>query len=278
MNTFYFTPAERESEFDVQGGLGIMSQLIRSMVVNADFIITEFQEFAIILEPFLFPVFKPLHRRFIITEKFHFHLAEFPGTEGEIAGIDFIPESFTDLSDAEGQLLPGGNPDLVEIDKDRLTGLCSQIGDVILIKNRADKSFHHQVEFTRFGKIFRFTVRAGRRICHLVHSMPGLTVTAIGHLVTEFIQMAGGFPDLRMADDGRIQPFNVVPGFHHVLPPELFDGPFQGSAVGTAVPKTIDPAIDLRALKNEAAPFAERNQFFHHLRCPVKHENSLYLD
>ena len=258
------SPAERELHFDVDRGLRVVGELL--VLVDAEEVILEFQLVLIIADPLRLPVLEELHALLAVAEEFHLHLREFAAAEREVARVDLVAERLADLRDAERQLLPGRHPDAVEVDENRLAGLGAQVGGMFLVEHGADEGFHHQIEFTRFGQVLRAAVRAGGRVLHLVDAVAGLALAAVGHEVAELIEMAGGFPDPRMADDRRIESFDVVAGLDHFVPPEVFDGALHPGAVGAVIPESVDTAVDLRARKHESATFAQTDDLIHQLQ------------
>src|SRR4051812_297268 len=56
---------------------------------------------------------------------------------------------------------------------------------------------------------------------------------------------------------------NIVVAADHVAPPCFFDVAFQLNAERAVVPKSIQAAVDFARLKNEASPFAQRDEFVH---------------
>ena len=235
------------------------------MDVDAEEVVGEFEFLTVVFDPLLLPVFEPLHALLAVAEELHLHLGEFAAAEGEVARIDLVPERLADLGDAEGELLPGGDPDTVEIHEDRLTGFGAEPGGVLLVEHRSDEGLHHQIEFTRFGQILGTAVGAGGRIGHLVHPVAGLALAAVGHEVAELIEMTRGLPDPGVADDGRIESFDVVAGLDHLVPPEVFDGALHPRTVGAVIPETVDAAVDFRARENEPAPLAQADDLIHQL-------------
>src|SRR5665213_2099442 len=75
--------------------------------------------------------------------------------------------------------------------------------------------------------------------------------------------MTAGFPDLRRHDDGRFEAGDVVALAGHDVPPEFLDVALEFRAERAVIPKAVDAAINLGRLKNEAAPLAQRHDFFH---------------
>ena len=49
----------------------------------------------------------------------------------------------------------------------------------------------------------------------------------------------------------------------HVAPPGFLDVPLQLDAQRAVVPEAVEAAVDFARLKEKAAPFAQRDQFFH---------------
>ena len=235
------------------------------MLVDAEEAVVELQLVLIVVDPLLFPVFEPLHALFAVAEELHLHLGEFAAAEGEVARIDLVAERLADLGDAEGELLAGGDPDAVEVHEDRLAGFGAQIGDVLVVEDRADEGLHHQVEFPRFGEVLRAAVRAGGGVLHLIDPVAGLAFLAVGHEVAELVDVAGGLPDARVADDGRIESLDVVAGFDHFVPPEVFDGALHARAVGAVVPESVESAVDFRTGKYESAALAQADDLIHQL-------------
>ena len=127
---------------------------------------------------------------------------------------------------------------------------------MLLVEDRADEGFHHQVEFARLGQVLGTAVRTGGRVGHLVDAVAGFALLAVGHQVAELVEVAGSLPDAGMADDGRIKSFDVVAGFDHFMPPEVFDGAFHARAVGAVIPEAVDPAVDFGTREYESATFA----------------------
>ena len=151
----------------------------------------------------------------------------------------------------------------MEIQEDRLAGLGAEICDVLFVEDGADIGLHHQVEFTRRGEVLRAAVRACGRIGHLVHAETRLALLAVAHDVAETVDVSGGFPDFRVADDGGVQADHVVAFFDHVEPPLAFHRALQGDPVGAVVPEAVEAAVNFRTLKNETAPFAQADDLFH---------------
>ena len=231
--------------------------------VNAEEIVGELQLVLVVVDPLFLPVFKPFHALFAVAEEFHFHLGKFPAAEGEVAGVDLVTESLTDLGDTKRQLLTGTVANLLEVNKNRLAGFGTQISGVFVVKDRAHIGFHHQIEFPGFGQVFAAAVGASGGIFHLVDPVTALAVFTVGHKVAELIQVTGSLPDGGVTDDGAVKAFDIVTGFHHFVPPEVFDGTLHAAAVGAVIPETVEAAVYFRTGEDKTTPFAQRNDLFH---------------
>ena len=107
----------------------------------------------------LSPVFKPFGLCTGLAEELQLHLLELTGTEGEVTRRDLIPEGLSDLTDAEGYLLPGGTLYVLEVYEDSLCGLGTKIYHVLCILGYALEGLEHQVEFTDLREVM---LSAGR--------------------------------------------------------------------------------------------------------------------
>lgn len=70
-------------------------------------------------------------------------------------------------------------------------------------------------------------------------------------------------PDFRRHDDGGFEADDVVAAAGHGGPPEFLDVAFEFGAERAVVPESVYATVDFRRLKNKAAPFAQRHDFFH---------------
>ena len=263
MDPFQLAPSEGELELDIHRRLGVVRQLVVRM--QPDLVLAESEFLLVEIPAFLPPVFPPFHGSFIRTKEFHFHLRELAGPESEHAGRDLVAECLADLRDAERQLLSRGDPDQIEVQKDRLAALGPQIRDMLFVEHRPHVRLHHQIELARRRQIFRPAVAARGGIRHLVHAETRLAVPAVAHDVAEPVHMSRRLPGLRMADDGGIEPDHVVPGLHHFVPPKGFHRLFQHGSVGTVVPEPVESAVYFGTLENESAALAQRHDLFHKL-------------
>ena len=125
-----------------------------------------------------------------MAEEFHFHLGEFPGAECKVAWIDFIAEGLASLRNAEGQLLPGGDADCVEVHEYGLACLGTEIGRVLLVKHRTHESLHHEVEVPGRRHCLCAAGRACGWVFHLVHAEAFLADRAVRHFIGEVGQVS----------------------------------------------------------------------------------------
>jgi hypothetical protein len=61
-------------------------------------------------------------------------------------------------------------------------------------------------------------------------------MAAIYERIGEPCDMPGCFPYLRMHEDRRVEPLDVVAGVNHRIPPAVLDVSLQRHAEGTVVP------------------------------------------
>jgi len=97
----------------------------------------------------------------------------------------------------------------------------------------------------------------------LVRSKSFLATEAIHHRIAEGAGVAAGLPDFRVHDDGGFEADHVFALLRHVAPPKFFHVALEFGAERAVVPESVDAAVNLRRLKNEPAPFAQRHDFFH---------------
>ncbi len=111
-----FAPTEREFVFEVGRRFGIEAEFFF-------FVVAKFEVFVLhteVEQPLMakvLPVAEPFEVRSRFAEKFKFHLLEFADTEDEVAGRDFVAETFADLTDSERDFLAGGALHVLEVYK-----------------------------------------------------------------------------------------------------------------------------------------------------------------
>ena len=97
--------AEGKVELDIISFLRVVSALSVRDVKHVEFLPGK-ADLLIEGEPVLQPFISQPETVFRSTKVLDLHLFKFPGTESEVAGIDFIPEGLADLRDAEGDFHP----------------------------------------------------------------------------------------------------------------------------------------------------------------------------
>ena len=200
-------------------------------------------------------------------EKFHLHLFELAVTENEIACDDFIAERAPDLCDPERNFFPHRVLHVAKIHKNSLRGFGTQESHCGIVLHRTDEGFEHGVKRARLGQRAIATVRACVAL-EIGRAKAMVTGFAFDERISERIEMAAGFPHSRVHNDRRINADDVLAVLHHRFPPRAFDIIFQLDAERTVIPESADAAVDLTALKNKAAPLAQRYDGFHVRHAP----------
>src|SRR5689334_12127042 len=119
----------------------------------------------------------PLRRRTRRNEELELHLLEFADPEDEIARCDLVAECFTHLSDPEGQFLSTRVEHVLEIDKDALGGLWSQVSNRGVFLQRPNKCLQHRVDLPGRGELAT-AVWASLR-CDFVSAISVLALQAV---------------------------------------------------------------------------------------------------
>ena len=168
-----------------------------------------------------------------------------------------------------GTFCARGVEHVLELREDGLRGLGAEIGLVFVAGNRADEGVEHQVErpwlrlfLGAFGHRFAGPLRAAH-VLDLIGAETALARFAIDHRIAECVHMARRLPDRRVHDDAGIEADDVLALAGHRLPPGFAEVALQFGAQRAVIPKTVDPAVDLRRLENEAPVFAETRDFLH---------------
>ena len=293
---------EGEGELKVGGGVGVVAQLGGIVVPEPQAFLLDAQ----IQQPFVaevFPIGEPLQFGAGLAEELQLHLLKLPGAEGEVAGGDLIAEGFADLTDAEGQLPPGGALDVLEVDENALGGLGPQIDGILRVLGDALESLEHQVEFADVREIVLAAAGAGDAVVidegfHLIlaHGVHGLgqgdavlqrpflndlvrteallALLAVHQGIGEAAHMAGGHPNLGVHQNGRVQTHVVGILLDEFFPPGPFDIVFQLHAQRTVVPGVGQAAVDLAAGKDKAPALAQGNDLIHRFICRIHRKTS----
>ncbi len=210
------------------------------------------------------PVGEPLHVGTGLHEELHFHLLELSRTEDEISGSDLVAKRLSDLGDSEWHFLPGRLLHVDEIHIRPLRRLGTQVDDGRGVFDRTHERLEHQVELSRLAdRPFRATnralhVRRSRRALDVVFvgAEPALARAALDERIGETADVAARFPHARVHQNGRVEPFDVVPSAHHVPPPPVLQVALELHAERPVVPHRAGAAINLGGLEDEPAPLA----------------------
>jgi hypothetical protein len=102
-------------------------------------------------------------------------------------------------------------------------------------------------------------------VLNIVGTEAALARLAVHERIGEAGDVAAGLPDAWMHEDGGVEPFDVVPHPDHRRPPCILEILLQLDTERAIIPDGAGPSVDLRALKNEAAPLGERHELVHHV-------------
>src|SRR5207245_96708 len=97
----------------------------------------------------------------------------------------------------------------------------------------------------------------------VVGPKPVLAVFAVHQGIGKASHVARRLPDLRVHQDRRVEPLDVLALVHHGAPPALLDVFLELDTQRPVVPHGAEAAVDLRRLKHEAASLGERHQLLH---------------
>ena len=296
-------PTEGEQELKVRGGLGVEAQLLGVVV-------TETQIFLLYIEAQqpvaaeASPILEPLQIGAGLAEELQLHLLKFPGPEGEVAGGNLVAEGFAHLAHAEGQLAAGGTDNVLEINKNALGCLRTQIHGVLSVLGDTLEGLEHQIKLTDIGKIMLAAGGAGNivgfdevfHLClgegvdglfqrHIVFRRPVLNelvgaeallaLLAVHERIGKAAQMAGGHPRLGVHQNGGIQAHVIGVLLDELLPPCLLDVVFQLHTQGAVIPGVGQAAVDLGTREHKAAALAQGNDLLHGLFGVFQHFQSL---
>ena len=277
-------PAEREQELEVGGSHGIEAQLLLGMVAAADVLLghakAEQPAFAVV-----FPVCEPVKVGAGLAEELKLHLLKLAGTEGEVAGSDFVTEGLAYLTDAERNFLSGGALNVLKVHENALRGFRTEINLALCVLGNALEGFEHKVKGTNVGEVLRTAVGAfyaffvdesahtvelptlgvnsGLLLDKLVGSVAGFAVLAVHKRVGEAAHMTGSNPHLRVHKDSGVKTHVVGAFLNEGFPPGAFYVVFKLHAEGTVVPCVGKTAVYFRTCVNKSAVFAKCNDFIH---------------
>ena len=224
------------------------------------------------LHPPLAPALEPLRVGARLHEELHLHLLELAGPEDEVARRDLVAERLADLGDAERDPLPGALQHVEVVDVDPLRGLRPEIDHRRLLLDRPHEGLEHQVEHPRLGQRPSAAADGALRVRLPGRALdPGvvgaeavLAMPAVDQRIGEARHVTRRLPHPRMHQDGRVEPFDVVPRVDHGPPPAVLDVLLELDPERPVVPDRAQTAVDLGGLEDEAPPLGEGDQLVHH--------------
>ena len=98
---------------------------------------------------------------------------------------------------------------------------------------------------------------------NLVGAEAGFRKQAIAHRIAETADVAGGNEHLLHRQNRAVHAEHVVAFLHGLAPPEVLEVAFQLGAERAVIPAAVEAAVEFAGLENEAAAFAQRNDFLH---------------
>ena len=285
-NAPQLAPAKGETILEVCGCLGVEAQLFLVVVTQTQvlFLQTQIQQEVLAVAT---PVLEPFQVGVRLAEELQFHLLELTDTEDKVARCDLVAERLTDLSNAEGQLFPGGALDVGKVYEDALCRLRTQIQFRLGILCNALIGLEHQIELADVGEVRLAAVWAGdllfpdvvhhllvgpagrigavKVLDEVVGTVSGLTGLAVHQRIGETAQVTGCHPCLRIHDNGGIQS-HVIRGFlDELFPPCTLDVVFQLYAQRTVVPGVSQTAVNFRTRVYKATGLTEVYDLIHAL-------------
>ena len=152
VNPFHFLESERHLVLDVRSCIGIVSQLF--VVVEAILFVAK-AEVAVPAHARFFPTGKPGELFAWPNKELHLHLLKLPHPKNELPRDDLIPESLSDLSNAEGDLHASRFLDIEEVDKDSLRRFGAEVNFHGAIGCRSHFGGKHEVELAYVRPVAR---------------------------------------------------------------------------------------------------------------------------
>ena len=282
-------PAEGEQKLEIRGRLGVVGQLFRLVVAQAQVLLAHVQADQPVAAEGA-PVCKPVEVGAGLAEELQLHLLKLAGAESEVSGRDLVAEALADLRDAEGDFAAGGALDILEVDEDALRRFRAQIHFAGRVLRHALERLEHHIEFANVRKIASAAAGAGDAVladvfAHLLvgqgfddHVDPVLRVVVLDQLVgavahfaaaavdervVEIDHVARSDPGLRVHEDGGVKADVVVGLLNELFPPGALYVVFELHAERAVVPRIRKAPVDLRAGVDEAAALAQRDDGLH---------------
>src|SRR5690606_13545053 len=101
-----------------------------------------------------FPFLVPFQLRSRTYEELHFHLFEFTHTHDELAGDDFVTESFPYLGYTERYFHSSRLLNVKEVDEDTLSGFWAEVYLLGTVGHRSHLGCEHKIELAHVGPVF----------------------------------------------------------------------------------------------------------------------------
>ena len=301
------SPAEGEQELDIGSAVGVVTKLLRRMLAlpEAGLGNTEIQQEVIAV---ITPVVVPFKLCTRFAEELELHLLKLPCAEDEITGGYLVAEGLSDLSDAEGDLLPHRTLYIQEVDKDTLSRFGAQIdlvGSAFVyslegLKHHIELAYAREIGLAAFrandvvlldvllhtligpavGMDIGKTVRFRIILDELVRAESGLTCTAIHERVIEIADMAACDPNFGVHQNCAVHAHVVGAFLYKLAPPGVLNVVKKLYAERAVVPAVGETAVYFRTCKNVAPVFAQgynfiHRKFFFHKLCFLKDDYTL---
>ena len=246
--TLQLLEAHREFILDVVCALCVMSQLIWTVLVPAELVLTD-THLLVVVPPLASPVLEPFHVILWLYKVLHLHLLELAGSEDEVLGNNLVTECFSNLGNTERNLHSAVLDHVLEVYIDTLGCLRAQVYDVVVvIFHRADMGLEHKVEPSGCSKLAA-ALRADLVLCvllwNLVLAETHLALLAVHQRVCEVLNMARCLPDTWVHHDGSINTYDIVMEPGHLFPPELLDILLKCDSQRAVVPCRGKTSVDL---------------------------------
>ena len=243
------------------------------------------------------PILEPFEVGIWFAEEFQFHLFKFPNTEDEVTWCNFVPERFTNLTNAERNFFPSGSLDVCEVYKNTLSRFRTQIQFRLRVFCNALEGLEHQVKLPNVSEIrlsaiwtrnllfpdvvHHFFIRPASRICtvkvfnQVICSVASLAGFAVHERVREATEVTGSDPSLWIHQNGTVQTDIIGAFLNELLPPSPFDIIFQFDTEWAIIPSVGKSAVDFRTGIYKASGLTKVNDFVHAFFLIGQHYNFL---
>ena len=218
------------------------------------------------LETGVHPVVEPLFVGPRLHEELELHLLELARPENEVPRRDLVPERLPDLGDSEGDLLARRRLNIQEVYVGALSRLGPQIDHGRIILHRPHKRLEHEVEEAGFTEGVLGSAGGTLTAFDLgeIGAKAPVAVATLDERIREAVHVPRGLPNLRMHQDRRVEPLDIVTLMHHCAPPAFFDVTFQFDTERTVVPHRPRSTVDLGRLEDESPALGQGRKLIHH--------------